>query len=101
MTENEKAFNQAADRLNREMNEMAKTKEEWCFVNGLKKFMDRKGYTQRELADKLHLSHTAVGKWMDKDSEPNLTSIKRLVRLGMSSNEIFGTTLSKMMLSKR
>ena len=97
MTENEKEFNQAADRLNRELNEMVKTKDEWCFVNGLKKFMERKGYTQRELADKLHLSHTAVRKWIDKDSEPNLTSIKRLVRLGMRSKEIFGATLSKLM----
>lgn len=97
MTENEKAFNKAADRLNRELNEMAKTHEEWCFVNGLKKFMERKGYTQRELADKLHLSHTAVRKWIEKDSEPNLTSIKRLVSLGMSSKEIFGAVFSRMM----
>ena len=101
MTENEKEFNQAADRLNRELNEMSKTQEEWCFVNGLKKFMERKGYTNRSLADKLKLSHAAVGKWMSKDTEPNLTSIKRLVRLGMNSQEIFGDTLSKMMFSKR
>lgn len=101
MTESENQFNQAAARFNREMKEKAKTQEEWCFVNGLKKFMERNGYTHRSLSDKLHLSHTAVSKWMSKDSEPNLASIKRLVRLGMTANEIFGTSLSKMMFSKR
>lgn len=101
MTESENQFNQAAARFNREMNEKAKTKDEWSFVDGLTKFMERNHLNQRELGRKLGLSHMAVGKWLSKDNEPNLASLKRLIKLGMNANEIFGTSLSKIMLSKQ
>jgi len=61
--------------------------------NILSKLRKEKGWTQKELADKLHISDKAVSKWETNEGEPNKGSLKDIA-------ELFGISLEYLMTGK-
>jgi transcriptional regulator with XRE-family HTH domain len=51
------------------------------FSNRLKTIMDKEGMNQRELADKLHLSESTIGKWILMKSMPRMGKIQQIADL--------------------
>ena len=47
----------------------------------LKELRSLKGLTQKELADKLHVSFQTVSKWENGENEPDITTLKELATL--------------------
>ena len=57
----------------------------------IKKLRTESGLTQKELADKLHVTYQAVSRWENDDAEPSLTTIKDICDiLGCSYNDLLG-----------
>lgn len=44
----------------------------------IKKLRTESGLTQKELADKLHVTYQAVSRWENDDAEPSITTIKEI-----------------------
>lgn len=59
------------------------------FQTGLKKFLKRKGLTQRALADKIYVSSCTVSQWTRGSYDPSVT-VSLLILEGMTLEEIFG-----------
>jgi len=57
-------------------------------------FLNRKGYTQEGLAKEIGCGTSNVGMWA-KGSFPGFNKLLKLVELGMTMEEIFGTKLYK------
>jgi len=57
-------------------------------------FLNRKGYTQEGLAKEIGCGTSNIGMWA-KGSFPGFNKLLKLVELGMTMEEIFGTELYK------
>jgi len=55
-------------------------------------FLNRKGYTQEGLAKEIGCGTSNIGMWA-KGSFPGFNKLLKLVELGMTMEEIFGTQL--------
>lgn len=53
-------------------------------------FMKRNDYTQQELADIIGVTRTSVNYWVNGRHEPMLRDINKLIKAGMSLDEILG-----------
>ena len=47
----------------------------------LKKLRGEKELTQKDLADKLHVTFQTVSKWENDENEPDITTLKELAKL--------------------
>lgn len=47
----------------------------------LKRFRTSRGFTQKELADKLHVTFQTVSKWENDENEPDIATLKRIAKL--------------------
>ena len=47
----------------------------------IKKLRNEKGLTQKDLADKYHVTYQAVSKWENGKSKPNIDELKKLADL--------------------
>ena len=57
----------------------------------LKELRSLKGLTQKELADKLHVSFQTVSKWEKDENEPDIVTLKQLAKLfGCSVDSLLG-----------
>lgn len=65
------------------------TSTELPFQTGIKKFLNRKGLTQRALADKIYVSPCTVSTWTRGSYDPSVT-VSLLILEGMTLEEIFG-----------
>ena len=59
------------------------------FQTGLKKFLKRKGLTQKALADKIYVASCTVSQWTRGGYDPSVT-VSLLILEGMTLEEIFG-----------
>ena len=57
-------------------------------------FINRKGWKQRELAQKLDVGTSTVGMWCTGKSTPPYDVISKLIELGISPVELFGEELA-------
>lgn len=58
--------------------------------SNIKTFRIKKGYTQKELADVLHVTYQAVSKWENDDSEPSFDMLKKICNiLNCSLEDLF------------
>lgn len=60
-------------------------------------FLRRKGWTQKELAERLNVSTAAVGMWCIGKSTPSYAIIEELLRLGITPAELFGSELAALL----
>ena len=65
------------------------TSNELPFQTGLKKFLKRKGFSQKAIADKIYVSPCTVSTWTRGSYDPSVT-ISLLILEGMTLEEIFG-----------
>lgn len=65
------------------------------FSRGFAQFMDRKGYTLKDVADKLDITAQSVFAFRSGDSLPRFDKVFTLVEDGMTLYEIFGTELAE------
>ena len=54
------------------------------------KFLSRKGYTQSDLSRLLGTSPANVNKWVNGDGYPSFELCVKLLRLGITTEELFG-----------
>lgn len=55
----------------------------------IKELRSQKGFTQRELADRLHVSFQTISKWENDENEPDISTLKELASLfDCSVNEL-------------
>lgn len=47
----------------------------------IKELRKKKGLTQNELADKLHVTYQAVSRWENGDTEPSYDTLKQLATI--------------------
>lgn len=59
----------------------------------IQKFIDRKKIKPAKLAELLGTKQPSVSKWINKGHTPSYTTICKLIKLGMTFNEIFGNEL--------
>lgn len=65
------------------------------FAENLKRLRLKKGLTQKELADKLSLSPSAIGMYEQGRREPDLTTLKKICELfEISCDQLLGTPFS-------
>ena len=62
-------------------------------------FLQRMGWGQKDLAERLHLSTSTVGMWCIGKTAPSYSVIVELVKLGMNLEELFGPELAEMFKS--
>lgn len=56
----------------------------------IKEYRIQKGLTQKDLADKLHVTYQAVSKWENDNTEPSFDTIKEMSKLfGCTIDELF------------
>lgn len=56
----------------------------------IKEFRNKEGLTQKDLADKLHVTYQAVSRWENDDAEPSIDTIKEMCGiLNCSIEELF------------
>ena len=56
----------------------------------MQEFMDRKGLTQQQLADKIGVNRGAIGKWNTHVSDVTRENCAKLLLAGMTLEEMFG-----------
>ena len=57
----------------------------------IKEFRSKAGFTQKELADKLHVTYQAVSRWEKDSAEPSFDTLKELCKvLDCSTDDLFG-----------
>ena len=61
-------------------------------------FINRKGWKQRELAQRLNIGTSTVGMWCTGQSTPSYGVILKLIELGMTMEELFGSNVSEMLM---
>lgn len=61
-------------------------------------FINRKGWKQRELAERLGVGTSTVGMWCTGKSTPPYDVILKLIDLGISSVELLGEELSSKLI---
>lgn len=67
--------------------------QELPFQQGLKKFIARKGLSQKALADKIYVASCTISAWTLGRSDPSVT-VSLLALEGMTLEEIFGKELA-------
>lgn len=64
--------------------------------NNIKEYRTKANLTQKDLADKLHVSYQAVSKWENDDTEPSVETLKEMATiLNCSINDLFGVEEEK------
>lgn len=64
--------------------------------NNIKEYRTKANLTQKDLADKLHVSYQAVSKWENDDTEPSIETLKEMATiLNCSINDLFGVEEEK------
>ena len=72
------------------------------FAKTLKVLLEQKNKTQRDLADYLGVSETAVSKWVSGGSMPRMDKIDAICEyLGVSRYEIFGMSPAEFEADRR
>ena len=72
--------------------------QELPFQNGLKKFLARKGITQRDLSHRIYMSSSMVCTWIHgRGADPSIT-LALLALEGMSLEEMFGKEIADKLL---
>jgi len=72
------------------------------FSERLKDAIDRAGITQRTLAHKMHVSASAVSKWLSDSREPDLATLTRLAAmLGVSTDWLLGVKAAEKPTAQR
>lgn len=61
----------------------------------IQEFLNRKGFTQQQLADAIGVSREVVGKWNTQRSDVTRENCGRLLLGGMSLEEMFGDDVAK------
>ena len=62
------------------------------FCEKLQQLRKQYGYTQEELAEKLHVSRTAISKWESDRGYPNIESLKNIAKIfSISIDELLST----------
>lgn len=61
----------------------------------IQEFLNRKGFTQQQLADAIGVSREVVGKWNTQRSDVTRENCGRLLLAGMSLEEMFGDDVAK------
>lgn len=59
-------------------------------------FLNRKGWKQRELAQRLNIGTSTVGMWCTGKSTPSYDVIVKLFKLGVTMEELFGEEIGKL-----
>ena len=72
--------------------------QELPFQKGLKKFLARKGITQRDLSHRIYMSSSMVCTWIHgRGADPSIT-LALLALEGMSLEEMFGKEIADKLL---
>ena len=59
--------------------------------NNIKSLRMQNGLTQKELADKLHITSQAVSRWEKGEVEPSVSTIGQMAEIfGVTTDEIIG-----------
>ena len=57
----------------------------------IKEYRTKQGLTQKDLADKLHVTYQAVSRWENDDAEPSYDTLKEMTKLfNCSADDLFG-----------
>lgn len=57
----------------------------------IKELRNKAGLTQKDLADKLHVTYQAVSRWENEDVEPSIDTLKEICKIfDCSTDELFG-----------
>lgn len=57
----------------------------------IKEYRTKQGLTQKDLADKLHVTYQAVSRWENDDVEPSYDTLKEMTKLfNCSADDLFG-----------
>lgn len=59
----------------------AEGRSDMDFGRNLKEIRERSGYTQRQVADRLHVTPAAVSKWERNTNEPNMRQITKMCEM--------------------
>ena len=62
-------------------------------------FLNRKGWKQRELAQRLNIGTSTVGMWCTGKSTPSYDVILQLFKLGVTIKELFGEEVDNLVKS--
>lgn len=57
-------------------------------------FLNRKGWKQRELAQRLNIGTSTVGMWCTGKSTPSYDVVVQLIKLGMTADELLGSEIA-------
>ena len=58
-------------------------------------FLVRTGRRRKDISRELGLKESTVGNWCTGTSTPNFATIVKLVQLGMTAQELFGSSLGR------
>lgn len=61
-------------------------------------FLNRKGWVQRDLSEKLGCSQSAIAMWASGRTSPPYAVILQLIELGATADELFGKEYSEKLL---
>lgn len=61
----------------------------------LQEFMDRRGLTQQQLADKIGVTRGVIGKWNTQKSDVTRENCAKLLLAGMTLEEMFGEEVAQ------
>lgn len=61
----------------------------------LQEFLNRRGFTQQQLADEIGVTREVIGKWNTQKSDVTRENCARLLLAGMSLEEMFGDDVAE------
>lgn len=61
-------------------------------------FLNRKGWKQRELAQRLNIGTSTVGMWCTGKSTPSYDVVVQLIKLGMTADELLGSEIAGILI---
>lgn len=64
------------------------------------KFLDRMGWSQTDLAEKLGSKQSRVSNWNTGLASPRYNEIMKLIELGANLEELFGSDVAAMLISR-
>lgn len=63
------------------------------------RFLQRKGWSRKELGSRLDFKESTVGNWCSGVSTPNYATICRLIGDGATAKELFGSELGSVLMA--